>query len=29
MKEIEKYTNKIIKGDCIESLKQLPDESKI
>lgn len=27
MKEIDKYINRIIQGDCIESLKKLPDES--
>lgn len=27
MEEIEGYVNKIIKGDCIENLKKLPDES--
>ena len=27
MKEIDKYVNKIIKGDCIENLKGIPDES--
>ena len=27
MNTIDKYINKIIKGDCIENLKKLPDES--
>lgn len=27
MKDIDKYINTIIKGDCIENLKKLPDES--
>ena len=27
MKEIDKYINKIIKGDCIENLKSIPSES--
>lgn len=27
MKDIDKYINTIIKGDCIENLKRLPDES--
>lgn len=25
--DIDKYINKIIKGDCIENLKKIPDES--
>ena len=27
MEEIDRYINKIIKGDCIENLKKIPDES--
>ena len=27
MKEIDKYINQIIKGDCIENLKKIPSES--